>query len=1548
MRSNRLTTPLAKGLDVGSEPQLSQGLLMARNAVIRRNGAVGKRNGWEAAAEPDAGAFDEYPILGALKDTPVIIGDDVQVGLGSVAQSTLSASFQQPSETAKLHAGLADVAPQHFVSGTGDNPEFIDVAGSEALGFFVVAMTFDGTSYVYVLDAETGALIDNRMVWNGTGALFDCAYVRLLSTENTIWYLYVHPNTGAIEGGKVDVTAGVSAIPAASVIYNTQVADTNFLAMDCCCVTEDTAAIAFYQSAAAGLRALIFDADGGTVTHNALWAQTGNKAHVAVIPYSTSAFALVLLATNGAANLILDARGYSTILGAQWTLTGIDTDATFTTGYDVTGIADSTTSLTLYYTVGRQLSGGAAAGEFDWQRRHIKTITIADSGGWGAGSPSVQLYNCALAAKPFADPYTSTTHALAVTYLAAAGADPAGGAGTAYTGVSARSQVGSTFIVRLTSGNRAIGKLAVNRTYVPTEEKPSSAAVSWVDWADAVSVNATHVGRLAHVLTEGDKRFLPVAVLGSYDTYRKKETTSMGKPVWFDLMGAGRGAGAYLAQIDYDVSNVQTLEGRDWLLVPNGNPYEFDGQGIVEQGFPWYPEDVKVTVNGSGSITGEISFAVVAHWEDDEGNSHWSAPVVTDPITVTSAASFNIRIGCLTLTRKPNVTFYVYRTDVAGKAYYLIGTKTNSTAAESVTLSSVTWTVATYAGWPTAASGSLQGAGLYTDGGILGDVQPPAYRVTWLHQGRQFIVPVEAEESLVLYSKTEREKGGIAFNELLQLFVNPDGGAITAGASMGDRAIIFKADRIYATDGVGLNDQGQGYGYSEPLLISPNVGCISRKSVVRVPAGILFQSRTGICLLDHQLQVHHVGQPVKEHTDDGTISCAVLVPSLDAVLFCFSTAGTEGLLYHWKWDQWVTWTHSSAVDAVVVDAVPWLLSDDYDPPGADTRAVLSLGSGYEDPGSAWITRTLRTNWLHFRDLLGFKRMIDAMVLGYARSPCLLNIKVAYDLAPSWVDSFSINAAIAGRYFDHTEHFEGDGSLPAHTAFAFKALGTQTYCKAVQYEISDAPEDDGLLALWHFDDGGGSRHPVDGDCIAHWAMDGASGENEPDDSGSGLTFVETNGPVAAQSDNPFGDGTTSRDVSVDGWGTHYFAVSSGLSVFDNLAGITICAWVHFVETAHGTNFIGPIFLLRNGGANYISLSINMGGGVDSPPYRLIGEAVMSVSDADTLDTGAVITAGWHHIAMIVDGTGGTAKLYIDGVEADDDAGGCSGVTNNSAAAVLECGDGGYSTTHSLPGYMSDMAVYDVAKSEAWLTAQVAAGAPSAVDATGSHDASSVNDDRPAVTTGKLGTGAFDFSAGAAMEAASSTSAFNKQELTVAGWVRYTASATGPCPIAYKKRGSDAYSWMLDACGGSGSNRKPALKLYFDDATSLTVAATTDLSLAWHFVVGTFDGTWARLYVDGVLVAESLAGSGKTIDYNTTDSAYLGGSPDSGISSVPGYLDEVSIWDDAKPLGWVETMYAGGDGYVWPTVAGAGVDLTAMAFEIISKPGLHRLAADRGIS
>lgn len=76
--------------------------------------------------------------------------------------------------------------------------------------------------------------------------------------------------------------------------------------------------------------------------------------------------------------------------------------------------------------------------------------------------------------------------------------------------------------------------------------------------------------------------------------------------------------------------------------------------------------------------------------------------------------------------------------------------------------------------------------------------------------------------------------------------------------------------------------------------------------------------------------------------------------------------------------------------------------------------------------------------------------------------------------------------------------------------------------------------------------------------------------------------------------------------------------------------------------------------------------------------------------------------------------------------------------------------------------------------------------------------------------------------------------------------------------------------------------------------------------WHHVVGTYDGTNIKLYLDGTARGETGSTSG-TIRSVTTD-LFVGASNSVGGTAFPGTIDHVMIWNRALDEDEISSLFS----------------------------------------
>ncbi len=284
---------------------------------------------------------------------------------------------------------------------------------------------------------------------------------------------------------------------------------------------------------------------------------------------------------------------------------------------------------------------------------------------------------------------------------------------------------------------------------------------------------------------------------------------------------------------------------------------------------------------------------------------------------------------------------------------------------------------------------------LYTTGGVLENIAPPASDVLTLFNNRQWLVDAE-DRNLLWYSKQVIEATPVEFSDLLTLYISPTTssqgttGPITALSPMDDKLIIFKENALGYINGVGPDNTGANNGYSDFVLINSVVGSTNQQSIVFTPQGLMFQSNKGIWLVGRDLSTSYIGAPVEALTTDAIVMSAVNVPATNQVRFTLSTGIT--LMYDYFVGKWGEFINVPAISSTIYQGLHTYIN--------------RLGKVFqEQPGtyldnSSPVLMSFTTGWIALAGLQGFERFYEAYLLGQYISPFKLNVQFAYDFNPS--------------------------------------------------------------------------------------------------------------------------------------------------------------------------------------------------------------------------------------------------------------------------------------------------------------------------------------------------------------------------------------------------------------------------------------------------------------------------------------------------------------------------------------------------------------------
>lgn len=509
--------------------------------------------------------------------------------------------------------------------------------------------------------------------------------------------------------------------------------------------------------------------------------------------------------------------------------------------------------------------------------------------------------------------------------------------------------------------------------------------------------------------------------------------------------------GLSLSTIDFTKSDsFQGVELGENLHIAGGFISAYDSQSIEEHGFHLFPENVsQSTDNTTGSLAaGSYQYRVIYVHTDARGQIHRSSPSVAVSAAPTGGSStVTLTIPTLRLTEHTSVNCEVYRTIASGTLFYKIGSVANDATADSVSL---------------ADAGAITDINLvakeqlYTNGGIVENVAPPATSVIGVFNNRLFAVSSE-NPKILFYSKKRRAKQPVSFSDVFTITMNK-AERVTALVEMDEKLIIFEPQQIFYITGAGPTDTGAQDSFSEPQLVTSDVGCISVDSAVVTPLGIFFQSLKGIYLLDRKLNTVYVGANVEQFNNE-TITSAVMVADQSQVRF--TTQAGPTLVFDLYYNKWSTFTNHSATGAVI-----WKANDTY------TYLRTSGGFVYKEDATSFkdvdalIPLKLTTAWIKTSQIQGMQRIRRALVLGEYKSNHILRTRIAYDFEQFFneVHTFDFRTATGqNEYGDEspygTEYYGAGTNRVYSGVYQFNIHLARQKCDSVRFEFQDTVSSD---------------------------------------------------------------------------------------------------------------------------------------------------------------------------------------------------------------------------------------------------------------------------------------------------------------------------------------------------------------------------------------------------------------------------------------------------------------------------------------------------------
>lgn len=507
--------------------------------------------------------------------------------------------------------------------------------------------------------------------------------------------------------------------------------------------------------------------------------------------------------------------------------------------------------------------------------------------------------------------------------------------------------------------------------------------------------------------------------------------------------------GVNMASFDFnaDIKTIAAEIGAN-LHLTGGLLWAYDGYAPVEQGFNLWPDYVEVTTSTTGGllIAQQYYYVALYEWTDNQGNIFRSAPSIPVTITTTGTTSSNtIFVPTLRLTYKTAnpVKIVIYRWSTAQQTYYQVTSTSvpllNDTAVDSVSYVDIL-----------ADTAIVGNSILYTTGGVVENIGPPAAIDVTLFKSRLFLIDAE-DRNLLWYSKQVIEGTPVEMSDLFTRFIAPTTGSqgstggLTCSAPLDDKLILFKNNAIYYMVGNGPDITGANDDFSEPVFITSTVGCTNKNSIVFIPAGLMFQSDKGIWLLGRDLSTKYIGAPVEDF-NQYTVESALNIPETNQVRFTLSNGVT--LMYDYFFDQWGTFTGIPAISSTLYEGLHTFID-------SFGRCFQETPGVYLD-GSRPVLISFRTGWLNVAGLQGFERLYFMYLLGQYLSPHRLNVSVAYDYNPAVTQSTLINPT------NYTPNFGGDSLYGGSSPFGgpgrldqWRVFVERQKCQAFQLSLQES-------------------------------------------------------------------------------------------------------------------------------------------------------------------------------------------------------------------------------------------------------------------------------------------------------------------------------------------------------------------------------------------------------------------------------------------------------------------------------------------------------------
>jgi hypothetical protein len=468
------------------------------------------------------------------------------------------------------------------------------------------------------------------------------------------------------------------------------------------------------------------------------------------------------------------------------------------------------------------------------------------------------------------------------------------------------------------------------------------------------------------------------------------------------------------------------------LLSFAGAPSFFDNVSSRKASIIFPASIMKTTlgsVGGGGLAAGTYLYRVYFDVIDDQGQKVFGQVSPQVSVTVVSSPNDSVQIEIplnTSLGMRTRVT--LCRTKAGGTVFFVAKRQIVDSSVSSIALTDFTPDSSILDTTPL----------LYTTGGILSASPIPPALHACSHNNRVFVVPAD-EFNKVYYSKTLLENEYPQFSDFLfleQFSILPTKDKIQAIGSIDDKLVILRESSIYWISGDGANDTGSGATFSEPELLSADIGCLEPKSVIKTAVGLFFKSSKGIYMIDSGLSVKYVGAPVEAYNSE-VIYGASSNPSQNLVMFI---TANRVMVYNYFFDRWSIDTVAGVESMAVSESLFFVCRSN------QVSRYTGASADSVTPSTTNIMKVV-TGWIKLSGLQDFARIYRLLILGRRVASHVLTVNVYYDYDDTIFETFTITPD------------------PAQGIYQFKLHLRRQKCESIKIEIMD--------------DGGGKKCEITG-------------------------------------------------------------------------------------------------------------------------------------------------------------------------------------------------------------------------------------------------------------------------------------------------------------------------------------------------------------------------------------------------------------------------------------------------------------------------------------